>query len=88
MTLVSYPSSFLLTTMARYAFNAWIPLISYNTNYAPRFLVGNSVTVGLIVCAASTLACAVRLERRDKEKNVLRQEEEEDSSQEGRVHIV
>lgn len=50
----------------RYAFNAWIPLLSYNTTYAPRFLVGNSITVALIVCAATTLALAVYLERRDK----------------------
>ncbi|KAL2836852.1 major facilitator superfamily domain-containing protein [Aspergillus pseudodeflectus] len=57
------------TNSISYAFNAWIPLISYNTNYAPRFLVGNSVTVGLIVCAASTLAGAVWLERRDKREN-------------------
>lgn len=49
----------------RYAFNAWIPLITYNTNYAPRFLVGNSVTVGLIVFAAIALTLAVRLQRRD-----------------------
>ncbi|KAJ5180174.1 hypothetical protein N7492_003384 [Penicillium capsulatum] len=49
----------------RYAFNAWIPLITYNTTYAPRFLVGNSVTVGLIVCAACTLSGAIYLERRD-----------------------
>lgn len=48
-----------------YAFNAWIALITYDTNYAPRFLVGNSVTVGLIVCAAMTLATAVLLQRRD-----------------------
>jgi ACS family pantothenate transporter-like MFS transporter len=73
---------------ARYAFNAWIPLISYNTNYAPRFLVGNSVTVGLIVCAASTLAGAVWLERRDKREMVIRQDGEENSSQGGHVHTV
>jgi ACS family pantothenate transporter-like MFS transporter len=73
---------------ARYAFNAWIPLISYNTNYAPRFLVGNSVTVGLIVCAASTLVGAVWLERRDKRERVIRHDEEEDSSQRGHLHIV
>lgn len=48
----------------RYAFNAWIALITYDTNYAPRFLVGNSVTVGLIVCAAITLMVAVILQRR------------------------
>lgn len=53
-----------LTTI-RYAFNAWIPLLSYNTEYAPRFLVGNSITVGLIICAAMTLILAVYLERRD-----------------------
>ncbi|OJJ61400.1 hypothetical protein ASPSYDRAFT_1173083 [Aspergillus sydowii CBS 593.65] len=54
------------TNSIAYAFNAWIPLISYNTNYAPRFLVGNSVTVGLIVCAACTLGLAVYLQRRDE----------------------
>ncbi|KAL1962660.1 hypothetical protein VTN77DRAFT_9294 [Rasamsonia byssochlamydoides] len=54
------------TNSVAYAFNAWIQLITYNTNYAPRFLVGNSVTVGLIVCAALTLTLAVFLERRDK----------------------
>ena len=51
-----------------YAFNAWIPLITYNTTYAPRFLVGNSVTVGLIVCAAITLTVAVYFQRRDARK--------------------
>jgi ACS family pantothenate transporter-like MFS transporter len=76
--------------MARYAFNAWIPLISYNTNYAPRFLVGNSVTVGLIICAAATLASAVWLERRDKRESVTTEDGEDDStgSQEGHVHTV
>ncbi|KAL2815212.1 major facilitator superfamily domain-containing protein [Aspergillus cavernicola] len=54
------------TNSIAYAFNAWIPLISYNTTYAPRFLVGNSVTVGLIVCAAVTLVLGVYLERREK----------------------
>ncbi|KAL4863192.1 hypothetical protein BDV12DRAFT_202344 [Aspergillus spectabilis] len=54
------------TNSIAYAFNAWIPLISYNTNYAPRFMVGNSVTVGLIICAACTLALAVCLERQEK----------------------
>ncbi|KAH8690694.1 putative pantothenate transporter [Talaromyces proteolyticus] len=49
-----------------YAFNAWIPLLSYNTTYAPRFLVGNSITVGLIVCAALTLTLALYLQRRDE----------------------
>ncbi|KAJ9130770.1 putative Pantothenate transporter [Pleurostoma richardsiae] len=58
------------TNSVAYAFNAWIPLITYNTNYAPRFLVGNSVTVGLIICAALTLTLAVFLERRDKRKNI------------------
>ncbi|OJD34151.1 major facilitator superfamily transporter [Diplodia corticola] len=53
------------TNSVAYAFNAWIPLITYNTNYAPRFLVGNSATVGLIVCAAATLTLAVCLQRRD-----------------------
>lgn len=56
----------LLIDLPRYAFNAWIPLLSYNTTYAPRFPVGNSITVALIVCAATTLALAVYLERRDK----------------------
>jgi ACS family pantothenate transporter-like MFS transporter len=75
---------------ARYAFNAWIPLISYNTTYAPRFLVGNSVTVGLIVCAASTLAGAVWLEKRDKRENMLREDGEDASagSQEAPVHTM
>jgi hypothetical protein len=50
---------------SRYAFNAWIPLLTYNTTYAPRFLVGNSTTAGLIVCAAVTLTLAVYLQRRD-----------------------
>ncbi|CAG8957213.1 hypothetical protein HYFRA_00009415 [Hymenoscyphus fraxineus] len=36
------------TNSVAYAFNAWIPLITYDTRDAPRFLVGNSVTVGLI----------------------------------------
>ncbi|KAI9926196.1 hypothetical protein MW887_004659 [Aspergillus wentii] len=54
------------TNSIAYAFNAWIPLLTYNTTYAPRFLVGNSVTVALIVCAACTLTLAVYLERRDK----------------------
>lgn len=48
-----------------YAFNAWIPLITYNTTYAPRFLVGNTTTVALIICAAATLTLAVLLQRRD-----------------------
>ncbi|KAL0260191.1 hypothetical protein SLS55_003875 [Diplodia seriata] len=55
------------TNSVAYAFNAWIPLITYNTNYAPRFLVGNSVTAGLIVCAAATLTLAVWLQKRDAE---------------------
>ncbi|KAJ5587805.1 uncharacterized protein N7459_003570 [Penicillium hispanicum] len=54
------------TNSFAYAFNAWIPLLTYNTTYAPRFLVGNSVTVGLIVCAACTLSLAIYLERRDR----------------------
>ncbi|KUL86966.1 hypothetical protein ZTR_05768 [Talaromyces verruculosus] len=54
------------TNSIAYAFNAWIPLLSYNTTYAPRFLVGNSITVALIVCAATTLALAIYLERKDK----------------------
>jgi len=53
------------TNSVAYAFNAWIPLLSYNTNYAPRFLVGNSITVGLIVCAACTLSLALYLQRRE-----------------------
>ncbi|KAL3463245.1 major facilitator superfamily domain-containing protein [Aspergillus heterothallicus] len=61
----------------RYAFNAWIPLISYNTTYAPRFLVGNSVTVGLIVCAAMTLGLAVYLQQRDEERRQQQQEPEQ-----------
>jgi ACS family pantothenate transporter-like MFS transporter len=51
--------------MTRYAFNAWIALITYDTTYAPRFLVGNSVTVGLILSAALTLTLALLLQRRD-----------------------
>lgn len=58
--------------IVRYAFNAWIPLISYNTNYAPRFLVGNSLTVGLIVCAAGTPGLAVYLQRRDGQRQQTR----------------
>lgn len=54
------------TNSVAYAFNAWIPLITYNTTKAPRFLVGNSVTVGLIVCAAATLTVAVWLQKRDR----------------------
>ncbi|KAI5206472.1 hypothetical protein E4T39_02502 [Aureobasidium subglaciale] len=53
------------TNSIAYAFNAWIPLVTYNTTYAPRFLVGNSVTVGLIVCAACMLSLALYLQRRD-----------------------
>ena len=53
------------TNSVAYAFNAWIPLLSYDTRYAPRFLVGNSVTVGLIICAAMTLTLAIFLQRRD-----------------------
>ncbi|KAI5202471.1 hypothetical protein E4T38_05552 [Aureobasidium subglaciale] len=53
------------TKSIAHAFNAWIPLMTYNTTYAPRFLVGNSVTVGLIVCAACTLSLALYLQRRD-----------------------
>ncbi|KAL4906982.1 hypothetical protein BDW74DRAFT_167029 [Aspergillus multicolor] len=56
------------TNSIAYTFNAWIPLISYNTNYAPRFLVGNSVTVGLIVGAAAILGLAVYLQRRDERR--------------------
>ncbi|KAK7917853.1 pantothenate protein [Apiospora marii] len=54
------------TNSIAYAFNAWIALVTYNTNYAPRFLVGNSVTAGLIICAAMTLTAAVLLQRRDR----------------------
>ncbi|KAF4119889.1 MFS transporter, ACS family, pantothenate transporter [Geosmithia morbida] len=46
-----------------YAFNAWIPLLTYNTTYAPRFLVGNWTTVVFIVCAALTLTLAVLLQK-------------------------
>ena len=53
------------TNSVAYAFNAWIPLLTYDTVYAPRFLVGNSVTTALIVCAASTLTLAVYLQRKD-----------------------
>lgn len=53
------------TNAVAYAFNAWIPLLTYNTTYAPRFLVGNSTTAGFIVCAAMTLTLAVYLQRRD-----------------------
>ncbi|CAG9986494.1 unnamed protein product [Clonostachys byssicola] len=53
------------TNSIAYAFNAWIPLITYNTNYAPRFLVGNATTVALIVGAAVTITVAVRLQKRD-----------------------
>ncbi|KAL3433220.1 major facilitator superfamily domain-containing protein [Aspergillus tetrazonus] len=60
------------TNSIAYAFNAWIPLISYNTNYATRFLVGNSLTVGLIVCAAGTLGLAVYLQRRDGQRQQTR----------------
>ncbi|KAL3417364.1 major facilitator superfamily transporter [Phlyctema vagabunda] len=56
------------TNSIAYAFNAWIPLITYNTTKAPRFLVGNSVTVSLIVCAALTLTLAVYLQNRDAKK--------------------
>ncbi|CAN8095500.1 unnamed protein product [Discula destructiva] len=53
------------TNAVAYAFNAWIPLITYNTEWAPRFLVGNATTVALIVCAASTLTLAVYLQKRE-----------------------
>ncbi|KAF4624226.1 hypothetical protein G7Y89_g13950 [Cudoniella acicularis] len=53
------------TNSVAYAFKAWIPLLTYNTEKAPRFLLGNSVTVGLIACAAATLTLAVWLQRRD-----------------------
>ncbi|GAB7324923.1 hypothetical protein MBLNU13_g08737t2 [Cladosporium sp. NU13] len=56
------------TNAIAYAFNAWIALITYDTRYAPRFLVGNSVTVGLIVSAALTLTLALLLQRRDAKK--------------------
>lgn len=54
------------TNSVAYAFNAWIPLITYNITKAPRFFVGNSVTVALIVCATVTLSVAVYWERRDR----------------------
>ncbi|KAK2602828.1 hypothetical protein N8I77_009333 [Diaporthe amygdali] len=53
------------TNSVAYAFNAWIPLLTYNTTYAPRFLVGNSTTVAFIVCAALTLSLAIYLQDRD-----------------------
>ncbi|KAM0544381.1 hypothetical protein ACHAPJ_011840 [Fusarium lateritium] len=53
------------TNSIAYAFNAWIPLITYNTNYAPRFLVGNTTTVALIVGATITLTVATTLQKRD-----------------------
>ncbi|RFU31560.1 hypothetical protein B7463_g4773, partial [Scytalidium lignicola] len=64
------------TNSVAYAFNAWIPLITYNTTKAPRFLVGNSVTVGLIVCAALTLTLAVYLQRRDLQNSKVLEDEE------------
>jgi ACS family pantothenate transporter-like MFS transporter len=54
------------TNSIAYAFNAWIPLITFNTTKAPRFLLGNSVTVALIFCAALMLTLAVFLQRRDE----------------------
>ncbi|KAF4960739.1 hypothetical protein FSARC_10368 [Fusarium sarcochroum] len=54
------------TNSIAYAFNAWIPLITYNTNYAPRFLVGNTTTVALIVGATITLTVATTLQKRDE----------------------
>lgn len=69
----------------RYAFNAWIPLITYDTTYAPRFLVGNTTTVALIICAAATLTLAVHLQRRDAASEPAgapsRDESEEDAAQ-------
>ncbi|KAL4748361.1 hypothetical protein BDW72DRAFT_180763, partial [Aspergillus terricola var. indicus] len=62
----------LICWTVRYAFNAWIPLFSYKTNYAPRFLVGDSQTVGLIVCAVGTLSLAVYLQRRDGRRQQTR----------------
>ncbi|KAL2288794.1 hypothetical protein FJTKL_03454 [Diaporthe vaccinii] len=53
------------TNSVAYAFNAWIPLLTYNTTYAPRFLVGNSTTVAFIICAALTLSLAIYLQKRD-----------------------
>jgi len=61
----------LTTHVNSYAFNAWIPLITYNTEWAPRFLVGNITTVALIVCAAATLTLAVYLQRRDAATHLL-----------------
>ncbi|CAG8976134.1 hypothetical protein HYALB_00002415 [Hymenoscyphus albidus] len=69
------------TNSVAHAFNAWIPLITYDTRDAPRFLVGNSVTVGLIVCAALTLSLAVFLQRRDAAKF----HEKKQNAQEGLV---
>ena len=66
--ILSVPNKFAADSESRYAFNAWIPLVTYNTTYAPRFLVGNSVTVALIVCAACTLSLAIYLERRDSKR--------------------
>ncbi|ROV93642.1 hypothetical protein VMCG_08106 [Cytospora schulzeri] len=73
------------TNAVAYAFNAWIPLLTYNTTYAPRFLVGNSTTVGLIVCAAMTLTLAVFLQRRDadSESRLFHREPEEGYGEKG-----
>lgn len=66
----------LTCTEYRYAFNAWIPLITYNTEWAPRFLVGNVTTVALIVCAAATLTLAVVLQKRDAKSSPFTQASE------------
>lgn len=68
-----------MSMYSRYAFNAWIPLLTYNTTYAPRFLTGNATTVALIVCAAMTLTLAIFLQSRDagSESRACNREEEE-----------
>ena len=77
------------TNSVAYAFNAWIPLITYNTTKAPRFLLGNSVTVALIVCAALTLTLAIFLQRRDEHlfsRRLLRDDsDEQDSNADPRI---
>lgn len=75
--------------MCRYAFNAWIPLITYNTEYAPRFLVGNTTTAALIICAALALTLAVMLQRRDaaSETILLPGSESEDRADDERTSV-
>ncbi|KAK8073283.1 MFS general substrate transporter [Apiospora phragmitis] len=70
--------------MTGYAFNAWIALVTYNTTYAPRFLVGNSITAGLIVCAGMTLTAAVLLQRRD-DRNKMNESSIENVMLDGRT---